>query len=133
MSDTPKSGMELLRESGPTLGEVIERLANENAALREQVVDARRSADYWKSELKAANTDNAALRDDNRKLALHTAEQAKELGKLRDQLEVADARIAELEAALQEIDSCYNPEMTAEQNFLLALMLTRAALAKEKP
>jgi len=63
MSDTPKSGTELLRESGPTIGEVIEELKRENAALREQVVEARRSTDYWKGELYAANTENVALRE----------------------------------------------------------------------
>lgn len=53
--------MELLLSSGVTIGEVIARLER---------------------ELSAAQADS-------RKLALHTAEQAKELGKLRDQLEEA--------------------------------------------
>lgn len=83
--------------------------------------------------------ENAALRDDNRKLALHTAEQATELGKLRDQLEVAEARIAELESALKGMTNHYcelilsgnagiwNPEDEPP------VEIARAALAKGTP
>ena len=90
-------------------------------------------------DLNELERENAVLRTDNRKLALHTAEQAKELGKLRDQLEEAQDK-----ALRFDIDSVGIERREAEGAELVTLRAElsaaqariaelEAALAKGKP